>query len=180
MDAIICLETRRSIRKFTDEKVSDETIRELVRLASLAPSWHRVYGIRFVAVKDEKLKKHIAEDCVCGFKLNTHNINVAPCLIVITSINGKIGYFPETGGWTKKGDSWSLFDAGCAAENLCLAAHAKGLATVIMGMFDQDKIAEAIDLPNNQRVETIIALGYPGKEANCPARPELDELYTIK
>ena len=47
MNAVECIKTRRSVRKFTDEMVSVDTVREIVELASYAPSWKNTQVIRW-------------------------------------------------------------------------------------------------------------------------------------
>jgi len=46
---------RRSIRRYTGEKISDEIIDEILKIALLAPSsWGR-YPIEFVVVRDKEM-----------------------------------------------------------------------------------------------------------------------------
>lgn len=41
MDAITCIKTRRSVRKFKNEEISKDIIEDLVLAASYAPSWKK-------------------------------------------------------------------------------------------------------------------------------------------
>ena len=50
MNAVECIKTRRSVRKFTDEMVSVDTVREIVELASYAPSWKNTQVIRYTCL----------------------------------------------------------------------------------------------------------------------------------
>lgn len=71
-----------------------------------------------------------------------------------------------------------MFNAGIAAQTFCLTAHAKGIGTCIMGIFDEDKIAEALHLPEDQKVGVIIAAGYPDEEPAAPTRKGIEILLT--
>ena len=52
MDAITCIKTRRSIRKFKSDKVSPEIIKDIVLTASYAPSWKNTQTTRYIAITD--------------------------------------------------------------------------------------------------------------------------------
>lgn len=62
MNTIDCIKSRRSVRKFTEEKVPHEVLEQLVELARWAPSWKNTQIARYVAVEDESLKNRIAEE----------------------------------------------------------------------------------------------------------------------
>lgn len=56
MNTVDCIKTRRSVRKFTEEKVPHEVLEQLVELSRWAPSWKNTQIARYVAVEDEALK----------------------------------------------------------------------------------------------------------------------------
>jgi nitroreductase len=58
---------------------------------------------------------------------------------------------------------------------MALAAHALGLGTVNVGIFDAKKAAEILKLPEDYCVVTLMPLGYPDGEAKTPPRKELAE-----
>ena len=62
MNTVDCIKTRRSVRKFTEEKVPHEVLEQLVELSRWAPSWKNTQIARYVAVEDEALKSRIAEE----------------------------------------------------------------------------------------------------------------------
>jgi len=70
MNAVECIKTRRSVRKFTDEMVSVDTVREIVELASYAPSWKNTQVIRYTLVEDPEIIAKIAAEGVMDFPLN--------------------------------------------------------------------------------------------------------------
>jgi nitroreductase len=73
-----------------------------------------------------------------------------------------------------------MFDAGIAAEAFCLAAYEKGLGSVIMGIFDEDKAASLLELPDSQELAALIPVGYPDEEPICPRRKPVADLLTYK
>ena len=62
MEALECIKTRRSVRKFKEDIIPDEVIRELVELASYSPSWKNTQTIRYISVSDPEKIKKIAEE----------------------------------------------------------------------------------------------------------------------
>ena len=80
MNTIDCIKSRRSVRKFTEEKVPHEVLEQLVELARWAPSWKNTQIARYVAVEDEALKNRIAEEATIPW--NEGIIKGAPVLMV--------------------------------------------------------------------------------------------------
>jgi nitroreductase len=69
-----------------------------------------------------------------------------------------------------------MYDTGLATQNLCLAAHALGLGTVIIGMFDARKAAEVLKVPEGFEVVVLVPLGYPAQTGRPTSRKELSEI----
>ena len=64
-------------------------------------------------------------------------------------------------------------------QTFCLAAHALGLGTVIMGIYDTEKAAEVMGVPAGQTVAALIALGHPIEAPAAPARKSVEELLRV-
>lgn len=179
MEAIECIKTRRSIRKFTEEAVSHEVMEEIVGVAAYAPSWKNTQIARYIVVEDAAKKSAVAQNCVLGFEYNAKTIEGAPALVVVTMVKNRSGFERDGSYTTSKEDRWEMFDAGIATQTFCLAAHEKGLGTVIMGIFDEAKIAEVIDIPEGQQVAALIAIGHPAIEPEVPKRKEVADLVSF-
>lgn len=177
MDAITCIQTRRSIRKFQQKEVSKETIEELVLNASYAPSWKNTQTTRYIAITDPDTKDRIAKEC-CG-EHNQGIINSAPVLIATTIVDKRSGYERDGSYSTIREDNWQAFDNGIATQTLCLAANAKGLGTVIMGLYDIDKAVEILEVPKGQLLMALIAVGYPDEEPAVPKKKTVEDLLTF-
>lgn len=180
MDAIECIKTRRSVRKFTGEKVPVEMVRDIVELASYAPSWKNTQVIRYILVEDENMIQKIAEEGVMDFPLNQKTVSRSVQLMVITKKDGICGFEKNGEYSTSKGDRWEMFDAGIATQTFCLAAHEKGVGTVILGIFDDSKVGEIVGVPEGQTVAAVVALGYPAFAPDMPPRKTVDELFTTR
>lgn len=177
METIKCIKERRSIRKFKEEKVEKNVINEIVSAASFAPSWKNTQTARYTIVENKEIKNRIAEEGVLGFTYNQKTISGAPQLVVVTYVEKRSGFERDGSYSTSKGDRWENFDAGIAAQTFCLAAHDKGVGTVILGIFDDEKVGSIIDVPENQKVAALIAMGYPeGDTPSAPKRKSTEEI----
>ena len=130
MEALKCIETRRSVRKFKDEALDHEVLEAVVKEASFAPSWKNSQVVRYVVVENQEIKSKIANDAVLGFTYNTGTIEKAAALVVVTMIHGRSGFEKDGSYTTSKEDRWEMFDAGIATQTFCLAAHEKGIGSV--------------------------------------------------
>ena len=180
METIKCIKERRSIRKFKDEKVDKEIIREIIEAASYAPSWKNSQISRYIVIEDRNIIDKIADECVLGFEYNSKTLKKAPVLVIQNVVIGKSGFEKDGSYSTPKEDRRENFDAGVAAQTFCLAAHEKGVGTVIMGIFDEYKVAEIVDIPDDQKIASFIAMGYPeGDLPAAPKRKSVNEIVTF-
>lgn len=173
-----CIETRRSVRRFRKDPVPQETLRELIRLASYAPSWKNSQTVRWLPVTDRALLQRLAAGPALGHPGNQGILESCPLLLIETCISGRSGFERDGSYSTPKGDRWEMFDAGVAAQTLCLAAHDMGLGTVIMGAIDTVAVAETVGLDSTRTVSCMIAVGYPDQQPLMPKRKTVDELLS--
>lgn len=180
MEAMECIKNRRSVRKFTDEMVSENVIREIVEAASYAPSWKNTQTIRYISISDKALIEKIAAEGVMDFSHNAKILTGANQIMLVVQKNGICGYEKDGSFTTSKGDRWEMFDAGIATQTFCLAAHTKGVGTVILGVFDDKVVAEIAGIPEGLTVAAIVVFGYPAFEPEMPPRKNVDELLTVE
>ena len=175
-----CIKSRRSVRKYIDREITKEELHEIVSLARFSPSWKNTQVIRYHAVKNPQLKETLAQNCMMGFEYNQKTVLRCNTLVVVSAVGGICGYESD-GSWsTAKQDRWEMFDAGIASQTFCLAAHSKGIGSVILGIFDEEKIHNFLHLPQEEKVMNLIALGYPLEEGKtAPARKRTEQILEI-
>ena len=171
MQLINGIKERRSIRKYKSDKVSKETIEKIIDAARYAPSWKNSQTARYYVICDEKVKADIAENGTLNFSKNKNNINSAPVLVVLSTVDRISGYNPDLTPTTDKGEHWQSFDAGIACN--CLE---QGAAGGIHSIYDEKKVADIINLPENEKVSALIALGYPDESPKAPKRKDIEEI----
>ena len=173
------IQNRRSIRKYTSQPVTLEQMEEIIALARFAPSWKNSQTAKYYVIFNQELKNQIAEQCTCDFSKNKINIQNAPCLVILTTVSGIAGYDPDGSFTTSKGTHWQSFDAGIACQTICLTAYEKGLGTLIMGIYDEEKIKNILNLPENESISALIAVGYETEHPATPPRKELEKIMQV-
>lgn len=179
METVKCIETRRSIRKFKTQQVPRETMQEIVAAAAFAPSWKNTQVTRYVVIEKAEIKQRIADEATLGFEHNNGIIKDAPALVVVTMVHGRSGFERDGSYTTSKEDRWEVFDAGLATQTFCLAAHDKGVGSVILGIFDESKVAEIIGLAEGQKVAALVAVGFADEEPVAPKRKTVEDLVSF-
>jgi len=158
---------RRSIRRYLDKDIPDDLLNEVLESARWAPSWANAQPWEIVVIKAKILKESIQKTVNPRNPSSLALVN-APVLLVICGQLKKSGYYDDQ--YPTKFGEWFMHDLGLATQNLCLTAHNGGLGTVIVGLFDHDKVGELINLPPDHEVLTLIPLGYPDQEPKPPKR----------
>lgn len=173
-----CITTRRSIRKYKPDPVDHSLIESIVSMASYSPSWKILRSPVISQLMILLFLKKIADDCTPVY--NSNIIQQSPMLIAVTFIKGRCGFERDGSYSTKKEDRWQMFDTGAACQTFCLAAKEKGLGTVIMGIFDEDKITELLEIPEERELAALIAVGWPDIDPEVPKRKSVDDLLQFR
>ncbi len=179
MEALDCIKSRRSVRAFTNTEISKEVLEKVIDSARYSPSWKNGQIARYNFVTDKAVIEKLATESTMGFDHNKGIMLGAPVVLVLSYITGRTGYERDGSFTTSKGEAWEMFDAGIAAQTFCLAAHEQKLGTVIMGIFDEQKVADIISLPQGEKVAALIALGYYDVVPQAPNRKEITDLMRI-
>ena len=173
MDFNDVIKSRRSIRKYCAGKsVSKEQIEELIKAAAYAPSWKNSQTARYYcAVEQEAIEK--VRNCLPEFnQKNSEN----SALIVTTFVHNRSGFKPDGEPQNECENGWGYYDLGLANENLLLKATEMGLGTLVMGIRDGEALKTALNIPNEETVVSVIAVGYPNIEPEKPKRKELTDI----
>lgn len=166
MDALQCLKTRRSIRKFQNKRVEESIIQEIIDCARHAPSSHNTQPWEFIVVEDSStIEKLSGTHQWAGF------IKTAP-IVIIPCINENLVEFKPN----------DIASVSVAVQNLMLAAHAKGLGTCWVYVKDNEdelvtqQVRKIIDLPGHIDPLCMVPLGYPDQ---TPGQKKLRPLEEI-
>lgn len=152
MEAMEAILSRRSIRRYTEQAVSDETIQELLAAAMSAPSAGNEQPWHFVVIKDRDILNEIPN-------LHPHSgmLKDAPVAILVC---GDLDLQKYEGFWVQ--------DCSAATQNLLVAAQAKGLGGVWLGVYPSEDLVvglrKMLNMPDNVVPFSLISIGYPAEQ----------------
>lgn len=165
MDIFEAIATRRSIRKYTEQPVTEEDIRAVLNAAMMAPSAGNAQPWHFVVVRDAGLKARVAELNIYAAMART-----APAGILVCG-DPRLEKYP--GFWVQ--------DCSAAIQNLLLAAHGRGLGAVWTGIYPVAERVEgfrsAFGLPAEIVPLGYIVLGYPAQQPQAASRFREDRVH---
>ncbi len=176
MELTKCMEERRSIRRYKKQPVDRDLIEQLIEAAILAPSWKNSQVSRYYAVDGDQKDQFMA----CLPEFNQNNSKDASTIIVSTVVNGRSGFERDGSYTTHLKDGFQYFDNGLQVQNLCLKAYELGLGSLIMGIYDEQKIREFLSIPEDEVVVAVIAVGYPDIEPAMPKRKSVEDILIFK
>ncbi len=169
--------SRRSVRKYTGESVSQEEVARILEAGRLAPSGNNAQPWRFIVVRDEGTKRRLSE--VAG---RQGFIVEAPVTIaVIADPKAKM----KTAVDMERSDApqvptmaviKAVRDAAIAADHMVMAAADMGLGTCWVAKYEQEEIKPVLDVPAECFVVTLITVGYAMHRPEPTPRFELHEV----
>ncbi len=143
---------RYSVRKYTDKPVEQEKLDLILQAAAAAPTARNFQPQKIYVVTSEAGRKALAEVTPCTFQ--------APVIFVI-------GY-DETRcsqGRVCEGFNFGTVDASIVGTHMMLEAADLGLGSCWVGMFNEDEVKAALDLPQQVRIRALLPVGYPAEDA---------------
>jgi len=158
------IQARRSIRAY-DEAIDHETLAQILREAQQAPSWKNQQTSRCYAVETPETLEAFRDAVLPSFNRNS---SAKAALIVTTYVKDVVG-FNDGAPVNEIGNGWGAYDLGLHDAYLILAAKNAGYDTLIMGIRDADAIREKLNIPANEEIMSVIAVGK--RNADVPARP---------
>ncbi|MCK5832408.1 nitroreductase family protein [bacterium] len=166
---------RRSVRKFSDRPVTDEELSEVLDAARLSPSSNNTQPWRFIIIREPKRIKAISGAAPALVAFNKPWMSKAPCLLVCCAEPGQV--YHKTVGKLLTVDLATI-DIAIAIEHVVLASAEMGLGTCWVGWFSEKKLRGIIDLPDNWKVISILAVGWPKEELteHEPKRKALSDI----
>jgi nitroreductase len=148
---------RQSTRKYSNKPVEEEAIERCIKAARIAPSACNAQPWKYIIVKDPVIKEKVAKatfGTIASFNKFTLESPVI-AVIVIEKPN-----FMSRFGATVKDIDYHLIDIGITATHFCLQATEEGLATCMMGWFNEKELHKILNIPKNLKIGLLISLGY--------------------
>jgi nitroreductase len=168
MDALEAILTRRSIRRYTSEPVTDNQLNKLLECAMYAPSAVNKQPWHFIVFRDRSVIDRIIQAHQNASMLSNAAVAILVCWD--ENLQHDLGYGPV--------------DCSAATQNILLAAHAMGLGAVWVGIYPRQQRMEAIqkifELPAHIKGFSIISVGHPDEKKMHPGRFNKSRIHSEK
>lgn len=168
IDTITAIKTRRSIRKFKKEPISDEMITKIIECGMFAPSAGNEQPWHFIIIKDrDKLNK-------------------------IPLIHEHAGMMPESAAGIlvcfdpilEKHKQMAVQDCAAVTQNMLLTAHALGFGACWLGVYPRENrmkgLRELLNIPKSIVPFSLIAIGIPAEEKDEVNRYNINRVHQEK
>lgn len=172
------IEIRRSMREYSKaEEITQRELDDMVYAAQQAPSWKNSQTGRYYAVASRKYVDEFRKNCLPGF--NFERTENAVAFIVTAFEEGVSGFAPDGTPTDDNGNGWGCYDLGLQNSLLLLKARELGYDTLIMGLRKEEKIREMLNIPAEQRIVSVIAVGKGATTPQKPQRKEISEILKL-
>ena len=166
MEVLEAAKASRSVSKFRSMPIGDDKIQALANAMRMAPSADNLQPWKLVVVNDEDLKRRLAGACTNGRKLPNAPVVLVACARLdeaTATVGGYMNSYPV--------------DVGMAISYLTLAAVNQGLGTNWVFSFNEEKIREALRIPEGAaKVVAMTPLGVPESADPPEGRKHAGEL----
>ena len=132
------IRTKRAVRQFTADPLSEEAIRTILNAGRRAQSSKNTQPWHFIAIRDRATLRQLSE---CGAFAG--HLAGAPFAVALISSTA------------------SDFDLGQAAAYMQLAAWDLGIGSCIASMWEPEKARAILGVPADQHFDVAISFGYP-------------------
>ncbi len=159
---------RRSIRKYTNQKISAEDINTVLKAAMYAPSAMNTQAWQFVVVDDKQVIMDI-------FKIIPHQEmlkQTATAILVCGDAS------------VEKNETWILQNCSAATQNILLSAYGLGIGSCWINVYGSEdtlkKIKSLFNLPEGIIPVSLVSLGYPDEEVKPEERFRKEKIHLNK
>lgn len=151
MSVFDLIANKRAVRRYMDEPLPDELVRQILNAGRLSGSSKNTQPWQFIAVTD----RAVLNDLSRAGRYADHLAGAALGVVIVQPIPSPSG----TPG----------FDFGRATQNMMLVAWARGVGSCVVRLHDPAKAARALGVPEDgYRVDWAISFGYPADENYRP------------
>ena len=189
------LRSRRSVRHFLPEPVSEEAVDRILETAFYAPSAHNRQPWRFVIVQSGEAKTRLVDQMGTAFRGDLMADDVpeaqadeqversrcrileAPVVVVLCLDIADMDVYPDERR-RKAEQIMAVQSAALAGGTLLLAAHAEGLGGVWVcaPLFAPEAVRHALDLPDGWEPQAMLLIGFPSKISKFRSRRAISEV----
>ncbi|MDO4199105.1 MAG: nitroreductase family protein [Erysipelotrichaceae bacterium] len=175
MEFSTLIKERRSIRKYQEADISNDDIMEIIKASQLSPSWKNSQTARFYVANTAESKAKVKE-CLPSFNQNSSD---KASYIICTFKKGLSGLLSPD-NMSEEKDCWGAYDLGLNNAYLILKAKELGYDTLIMGIRDCEGLKKIFDIPEDEMILPVIAIGKKEGEAVFKERKNTEDIAVIR
>jgi nitroreductase len=168
MDIQEALLNRRSIRKYKNQKISQENINKILKAAMYAPSAMNLQSWQFIVIDSKEVMLEIVKSIPYAEMLKQ---SVAAILVCGDTA-------------VEKNESWLLQNCSATTQNILLSAHELGIGSCWIGIHGMVDIINNIKLqfklPENILPVSLVSLGYPDESVIAEDRFKKEKIHHNK
>lgn len=169
------MNTRRTVRAYSDQPLSDQLLHELITTACRASNTGNMQAYSVIVTRDAERKRILAP-----FHFNQPQVTQAPVVLTFCVDFNRFGKWCEqrkaVPGYSNfQALTYATIDTIILAQAFCDAAEAVGLGICYLGTttYNAEQIAEALELPKLVLPVTTLSVGYPQQAATAPLSDRL-------
>ena len=175
MPLMEALKARRSTRTYTDQKLSNQILSDMLwaafglnrpddgkRTAPSARNWQEtdIYVVLEEGIYIYNAANNVLEPIVAGDHRALTGVQIfvrdAPCNLVYVADYSKMAEIEEA-----LKDYYSAADCGFISQNVYLYCASAGLGTVVRALIEREELAKILKLREDQRIVLAQSIGYP-------------------
>ena len=158
------IETRNSANKFSSEPIDKSSLNRIINATMRSPSWKDNLSFKVIFVDDDNLKSQLSETLMNDTDEMANALKEAPMVAVMAGDPSK--------SEKVDGKEYYLVDGAIAMQQLILAATSEGYGTCWLGTMDEDKIKQALKIPQKYNIIGMTPIGKAEKYK--PPNPNKD------
>jgi len=156
---------RRSIRRYTPQKISPEIITKIIKAGMYAPSAVNKKPWHFIVIEEKEKMESVIKIHANAMMLKEASHAILVC--------GDEKLQHDDGFW--------IADCGAATQNILLSAFNSGIGSCWIGIYPREQrmkaVSDIFNLPEHVRPFALVALGYPAEEKKFPERFEEGKIH---
>lgn len=161
------ISSRHSIRSFKSEIIPNGIIEKIVKAATMASSAGNLQSYKIFVVDNKEYKKKLAK----AAHDQTFIEGASAVLVFCADPKNASKEYGERGE-----KLFCIQDATIACSYSQLAAHELGLASVLVGAFDESKVKKSINIDENLKPISMLVLGYANEKPEITPRKPFKEI----